>query len=60
MTDKELDQLEFVHVRVTPETMDAHLQCLNENGYKVTKKFSLLTNYIFIFLVGMYITSLLR
>jgi len=53
MTDKNTE-LEFVEVQVTPETMDAHVQCLNLNGYRVTKGFSLLTNYILCILLGAY------
>jgi hypothetical protein len=54
MTDQELDNLEFVEVRVTPESMDAHVQCLNINGYRVNKGLSLLTNYVLMFLLGAY------
>ena len=54
MTDKDIDNLEFVEVRVTPESMDAHVQCLNINGYKVSKGYSLITNYILMFLLGAY------
>lgn len=54
MTDRQIDNIEIVHVRVTPETMDAHLQCLDQNGYRVNKKIYLITNYILIFLLGAY------
>jgi hypothetical protein len=60
MTDKELDNLEFVEVRVTPESMDAHLQCLDLNGYKVNKRFYLITNYILVFLLGAYAMGVFR
>ena len=55
MTDNELENLEYVEVRVTPETMDAHVQCLRENGYKVNKTFTLLTKYTIAFLLGAYL-----
>ena len=54
MTDRQIDNIEFIHVRVTPETMDAHLQCLDQNGYRVNKRFSLITNYILVFILGAY------
>jgi hypothetical protein len=60
MTDNELENLEFVEVRVTPETMDAHLQCLRENGYKVNKTFSLLTKYTIAFLLGAYLVKFIH
>ena len=52
MTDNELENLEFVEVRVTPETMDAHVQCLRENGYRVNGSITLLTKYTIAFLLG--------
>ena len=59
--NKDIDQIEYVDVRVTPETMDAHVQCLRDNGYKISKPFSLFTNYAFWMVVGMclgaYITG---
>lgn len=53
MTDKNTQQ-EFVEVQVTPESMDAHVQCLNLNGYRITKGYALITNYILTFLLGAY------
>ena len=38
MTDRN-DNVEYVSVRVTPESMDAHVQCLKENGYKIKTNF---------------------
>lgn len=55
MTDKELENLEFVNVRVTEETMDAHVQCLRENGYTVGKTSTMIARYIIIFLLGAYL-----
>lgn len=57
MTDPNevIDKIEYVHIRVTPESMDAHLQCLDQNGYRVNKRFTLLTNYILAFLLGAYL-----
>jgi hypothetical protein len=55
MTDKELEQLEFVNVRVTEESMDAHVQCLKENGYRINKIQNLYIKYIIAFLLGAYL-----
>jgi hypothetical protein len=55
MTDKELEQLEFVNVRVTEESMDAHVQCLKENGYRINKIKNLYIKYIIAFLLGAYL-----
>ena len=52
MNDKELEQLETVDVTVTAESMDAHVICLRENGYRVFKSFSLYTRYILFFVLG--------
>jgi hypothetical protein len=35
--------------------MDAHVQCLRENGYKVNGTFTLLTKYTIAFLLGAYL-----
>ena len=52
MNDNELEQLETVDVTVTAESMDAHVICLKENGYRVFKSFSLYTRYTLFFLLG--------
>ena len=52
MNDNELEQINTVDVNVTAESMDAHVICLKENGYKVSKSFSLYTRYILFFLLG--------
>ncbi len=54
MTDKNNEQSEFVNVRVTPESMDAHVQCLKDNGYNIKTTFSLITRYAMAFLLGAY------
>ena len=38
MHDKDIDQLEYVDVKVTPESMDVHLHVLKENGYAIKKR----------------------
>ena len=60
MNDKDIDQLEYVDVKVTPESMDVHLHVLKENGYSIQKKAYLLTTCLICFLAGMYLMGLLR
>jgi len=57
MNDKELEQINTVDVNVTAESMDAHVICLKENGYNVSKSFSLYTKYILFFLLGATVMS---
>ena len=52
MTDKDLEQINTVDVNITAESIDAHVICLKENGYKIFKSFSLYTRYILFFLLG--------
>lgn len=59
MNDKEIDHMEYVTVRVTPETMDAHVQCLKENGYAIQKKVYVLTTCLMCFVLGLYIMALI-
>ena len=35
MTDKEIENIQTIDVNVTAESIDAHVLCLRENGYKV-------------------------
>ena len=59
MNDRDIDQLEYVDVKVTPESMDVHLHVLKENGYSIQKKAYLLTTCLICFLAGMYLMGLL-
>ena len=52
MNDKDLEQINTVDVNITAESIDAHVICLRENGYKIFKSFSLYTRYILFFLLG--------
>ena len=52
MNDKDLEQINTIDVNITAESIDAHVICLRENGYKVTKSFSLYTRYILFFVLG--------
>ena len=35
MNDKEIEKIQTLDVNVSAESMDAHVLCLRENGYKV-------------------------
>ena len=58
MDDKQIENIQTVDVSVTAETMDAHVLCLRENGYKVEKSFTSWTKYTMAFLLGAYICLL--
>ena len=60
MHDKDIDQLEYVDVKVTPESMDVHLHVLKENGYAIKKRAYVLTTCLICFLAGMYLMGLIR
>jgi len=60
MNDRDIDQIEYVNVNVTPESMDVHLHVLKENGYSIKKKSYLLTTCLICFLAGMYLMGLIR
>ena len=60
MNDKNIDQLEYVDVKVTPETMEVHVHVLKENGYSIQKKTYLFTTCLICFLAGMYLMGLVR
>ena len=52
MNDKDLEQINTVDVNITAESIDAHVICLRENGYRIFKSFSLYTRYILFFILG--------
>jgi len=55
MNDKQLEQIQTVDVNITAESIDAHVICLRENGYKIFSKSSLITRYLFAFVLGGFI-----
>ena len=55
MNDKDLEQINTIDVNVTAESMDAHVICLRENGYKVLKTSSAYTRYLMFFMLGAFI-----
>ena len=54
MTDKDLEQIDTVDVNITAESIDAHVICLRNNGYKVLKRSSVYTHYLLSFLIGAF------
>ena len=57
MNDKQIEKIQTVDVSVTAESIDAHVICLRENGYKVEKTFTSWTKYTMAFLLGAYIVQ---
>ena len=55
MNDKQIEQIQTVDVNITAESIDAHVICLRENGYKVFTRSSLITRYLASFLLGGFI-----
>ena len=54
MTDKDLEQINTVDVNITAESIDAHVNSLRRNGYKVLKRSSAYTHYLLSFLIGAF------
>ena len=59
MTDNEIENIQTLDVQVTAESIDAHVQCLRENGYKVEKNWTSWTKLILVFVLGAYFTGML-
>ena len=57
MNDKDLENINTVDVKITAESVDAHVICLRENGYKVLKKSSIYTHFLLYFLLGAFIVG---
>ena len=57
MTDNDIKDIQTVDIKVTAESIDAHVMCLKENGYKVDKSWTSLTKYILAFVLGGYIVG---
>ena len=54
MTDNEIENIQTIDVKVTAESMDAHVLCLRDNGYKILKSTSAWTRYALFFVLGAY------
>ena len=59
MNDNDIDQIEYVDVKVTPETMEIHLHVLKQNGYSIQKRAYVFTTCLMCFLAGMYLMGVL-
>ena len=59
MNDNDIDQIEYVDVKVTPETMEIHLHVLKQNGYSIQKRAYVFTTCLMCFLAGLYLMGLL-
>ena len=59
MNDKDIEQIQTVDVNITAESIDAHVICLRENGYKVLSKTSIYTRYTLFFLIGAFLMGTL-
>ena len=59
MTDNEIENIQTVDIKVTAESIDAHVSCLRENGYKVEKHWTSWTKYILAFVLGGYVINAL-
>tara|TARA_B100001093_G_scaffold230379_1_gene220893 strand:- start:1601 stop:1807 length:207 start_codon:yes stop_codon:yes gene_type:complete len=59
MTNKDLDNMETVDITVTQESMDAHVECLKDNGYKINKSFSLFTMNTLWLTIGVFVGAIL-
>ena len=57
MTDNDIEDIQTIDVKVTAESIDAHVMCLKENGYKVEKSWTSWTKYILAFVLGVYIVG---
>ncbi len=57
MTDNDIEDIQTIYVKVTAESIDAHVMCLKENGYKVEKSWTSWTKYILAFVLGGYIVG---
>ena len=55
MNDNELEKIQTVDIRVTAESLDAHVICLKQNGYSIQKAYYRLTQLAIAFLFGAFI-----
>ena len=57
MTDNDIENIQTVDIKVTAESIDAHVICIKENGYKVERSWTSWTKYILAFLLGGYLAG---
>ena len=59
MTNKDIENIETVDITVNQESMDAHVQCLKENGYRINKPFTLFTSNLLWGTIGLFAGAML-
>lgn len=59
MTNKDIENIETVDITVTQESMDAHVQCLKDNGYRINKPFTLFTSNLLWGTLGLFAGAML-
>ena len=59
MTNKDIENIETVDITVTQESMDTHVQCLKENGYRINKPFTLFTSNLLWGTIGLFAGAML-
>jgi len=57
MTDNDIEDIQTVDVKVTAESIDAHVMCLKENGYRVERSWTSWTKYLLAFLLGAFVIA---
>ena len=53
------ENIETVDITVTQESLDAHVQCLKENGYRIAKPFTLFTGNMLWLTIGVFVGVML-
>ena len=59
MRNKDIENIETVDITVTQESMDAHVQCLKDNGYRINKPFTLFTSNLLWGTLGLFAGAML-
>ena len=59
MTNQDIENIETVDITVTQESLDAHVQCLKENRYRIAKPFTLFTGNMLWLTIGMFVGVML-
>ena len=52
MNDQEIEKIQTVDITVTAESLDAHIECLRQNGYSVGKTTNNFLWYAICFMAG--------
>jgi hypothetical protein len=54
MNDKDIEKIQTIDITVTAESLDAHVQCLKDNGYSVNKNTTNFLHLTLCFLIGAF------